>query len=121
MKANMGNRGGIWLIAAAAAIPGLLLSAVSPVLDHGHRVSPPPAGAAEQVATPAKAGVVMPVGPLSGSSLPGRCCVLQPIAIAGLVAALVSGLLAAGAARTVMRRNAVARNARARGAGGGTV
>ena len=116
MKANMGNRSGIWLIAAAAAIPGLLLSAVSPMLDqgrhHGRDVSPP-AGAVEQVATPTVTGAVVPAGSMPGSPVPGAVFTLQPIAIVGLVAALVSGLLAAGTARTVMRKAA------ARGAGGG--
>jgi PAS domain S-box-containing protein len=119
MKANMGNRSGIWLIAAAAAIPGLLLSAVSPMLDQGldqgRGVSPPSAGAVEEVATPTVTGAVVPTGTMPGSPVPGAVFTLQPIAIAGLVAALVSGLLAAGTARTVMRKVA------ARGAGGGTV
>jgi PAS domain S-box-containing protein len=112
----MGNRSGIWLIAAAAAIPGLLLSAVSPMLDQGldqgRGVSPPAAGAVEQVATPTVSGAVVPAGSMPGLAVPGAVFALQPIAIAGLVAALVSGLLAAGTARTVMRK------AVARGAGG---
>ena len=43
---------------------------------------------------------------MPGSPVPGAVFTLQPIAIAGLVAALVSGLLAAGTARTVMRKAA---------------
>ncbi len=68
----------------------------------------------EQVATPTVTGAVVPAGSMPGSPVPGAVFTLQPIAIAGLVAALVSGLLAAGTARTVMRKAA------ARGAGGGT-
>ena len=118
MKANMGNRSGIWLIAAAAAAPGLLLSAISPILDQNpgvSAVSPPAAGVVEQAATPTVTGAVVPAGSMPGSPVPGVVFTLQPIAIAGLVAALISGLLAAGTARTVMRKAA------ARGAGGGTV
>ena len=68
----------------------------------------------EQVATPTVTGAVVPAGSMPGSPVPGAVFTLQPIAIAGLVAALVSGLLAAGTARNVMRKAA------ARGAGGGT-
>src|SRR5690349_2255481 len=105
----MGNRSGIWLIAAAAAIPGLLLSAMSPMLDRGHHVSPVSPSAADVVeqATPAVTGAVVPAGSMPGSPVPGAVFTLQPIAVAGLVAALISGLLAAGTARTVMRKAAL--------------
>src|SRR4051812_47361596 len=100
MKAKMGIRSGIWLIAAAGAIPGLLLSVVSPMLDQGRGVSPPAAdgsvGGVEQVATPATTGAVVPAGSMPGLPVPGAVFTLQPIAVAGLAAALISGLLAAG-------------------------
>jgi PAS domain S-box-containing protein len=100
----MGERSGIWLIAAAAAIPGLLMTAASPLLDHAPRGLPSPVPGVEQVATPASTGAVMPPGAIPGSPTAGAVVMLQPIAIAGLMAALVSGLLAAGTARRVMRK-----------------
>lgn len=109
----MGERSGIWLIAAAAATPGLLLAAVSPMLDRASGIPSSTPPAVEQVAAPAPAGAVMPAGALPGSPAAGAVVMLQPIAVAGLVAALVSGLLAAGAARRVMR-NATARISRRR-------
>lgn len=107
----MGERSGIWLIAAAAATPGLLLAAVSPMLDRAAGIRSSTPAAVEEVAAPAPAGAVMPAGALPGSPAAGAVVMLQPIAVAGLVAALVSGLLAAGAARRVMR-NATARISR---------
>ena len=110
MGKRRGNRSGIWLIAAAAATPGLLLSAISPILDQDpgvSAVSPPAAGTVEQAATPTVTGAVVPAGSMPGLPVPGVVFTLQPIAIAGLVAALISALLAAGTARTVMRKAAV--------------
>ena len=108
----MGERSGIWLIAAAAAAPGLLMAAASPMLDRAPDGRPAMVQNVGQVAAPASAGAIMPAGAIPGSPTTGAVVMLQPVAIAGLVAALVSGLLAAGAARRVMR-NATARLSRA--------
>ncbi|MGF7209500.1 PAS domain S-box-containing protein [Skermanella aerolata] len=108
----MGERSGIWLIAAAAAAPGLLMAAASPMLDRAPDGPPAMVQNVGQVAAPASAGAIMPAGAIPGSPTTGAVVMLQPVAIAGLVAALVSGLLAAGAARRVMR-NATARLSRA--------
>jgi PAS domain S-box-containing protein len=98
----MGKRGGIWLIAAAAAIPGLVLSGTWAMLGHDSAAPAQSTPVVEQVATPATVGAVAPAGSMPGSPVSGAIFTLPPLTIAGLMAALVSGLMAAGTARVMM-------------------
>lgn len=112
----MGLRNGLWLIAAAAAVPGLLLSAALPALvpvpvpdpAPASRIIlpvPPPGGQVDNAALPGAIvpGTASPAAPLSGP-LPGVVFAFPPLTVAGLAGALISGLLAAGAARLVLQR-----------------
>jgi PAS domain S-box-containing protein len=99
----MGKRGGIWLIAAAAAIPGLVLSGTWAMLGHDSAAPVQSTPAVAQVDTPATVGAIAPAGSMPGSPVPGAIFTLPPLTIAGLIAALVSGLMAAGTARIMMR------------------
>src|SRR4051794_11048455 len=102
MRTEMVKRGGIWLIAAAAAIPGLVLSGTWAMLGHDPAAPAQSTPAVEQVATPATVGAMAPAGSMPGSPVPGAIFTLPPLTIAGLMAALVSGLMAAGTARVMM-------------------
>ncbi|WP_037454702.1 hypothetical protein, partial [Skermanella stibiiresistens] len=99
----MGLRDGLWLIAAAAAVPGLLLSAVLPSMaPPGSPTSPPATIAVDTQAGGATSKtIVEPVVANPATSLPGVIFAFPPLTVAGIVGALVSGLLAAGAARLI--------------------
>ncbi|WP_158044197.1 sensor histidine kinase [Skermanella pratensis] len=107
----MGLRNGLWLIAAAAAIPGLLLSAALPALAPApdpvpaSRIilpAPPPGGQVDNAALP---GAIVPGIASPAAPLPGGVFAFPPLAMAGMAGALISGLLAAGAARLVLQRS----------------
>jgi PAS domain S-box-containing protein len=99
----MGKRGGIWLIAAAAAIPGLVLSCTWAMLGQDPAAPAQLTSEVEQAPTPATTGAIVPAGSMPGSPVPGVVFTLPPLTLAGLMAALVSGLMAAGTARVMMR------------------
>ncbi|UEM22221.1 PAS domain-containing protein [Skermanella mucosa] len=126
----MGLRNGLWLIAAAAAIPGLLLSAALPALAPApdpvpaSRIilpAPAPGGQVDNAALP---GAIVPGTANPAAPLPSVVFAFPPLTVAGLAGALISGLLAAGAARLVLQRGhagAPLAEKGSRGSGSGSV
>ena len=123
---EMGLRNGLWLIAAAAAVPGLLLAAVLPALAPVADPvpvpltvlpAPVPGGQMDNAALP---GAIVPGTAGPAAPLPGVVFAFPPLTVAGLAGALISGLLAAGAARLVLqsgRAGSPERRSGARGSG----